>query len=124
MKSRLTRSGAGVARGFCRRGPAFPATAQERPLQPVAGHQPLDPFTADPDTAAPQRRVDPRDAVGGAGAVVDVDDLGQQRPVDLFPLGRFGLAGQPAVERRRGDVEDPEYRLDPEPVAKIVTRSS
>lgn len=79
---------------------------------------------ADPDTAPAQRRVHPRGTVGGTGPVVNVDDLGHKRPVDLLPVSGFGLAGQPAVERRRRDTEDPEYRLDPETGHEDQPRSS
>ncbi|WP_246104047.1 hypothetical protein, partial [Pseudonocardia saturnea] len=50
---------------------------------------------------------------------MDLDDLRENLLVGPSAVGRVALLGEPAVERRGGDVEDPQDRVDPEPVAQM-----
>lgn len=97
-----------------------PLLAQERALQAVLAHQSLDPFAGDVHAAAVPGGVDPRRTVGATGAVVDLDDLGEQLLVGSASRRRVPLLGDPAVERRGCDIEDLQDRVDPEPVTEMV----
>src|SRR5581483_1086733 len=101
-------------------GRAAPAAAQERALQAMLAHQPLDTLTGDVDAASAQNLVHPRRSVGAAGTFVNIHDLRDQATIELLTLTRFVFLLDPTVESGRFDVQDPKYRLDPEAVTKFL----
>ncbi|SUB47729.1 Uncharacterised protein [Nocardia brasiliensis] len=111
VKSRWTRSGAGVAPVSSAAWTGYATScAGTRPAARLP-HQPFDSFAA-PRYHGGAASHAPAEPVGAAGTGVDIDDLSQQLLIGQPPPRRVLRLLQPSIERRRRDTQHPQYELD------------